>query len=171
VSIVKVVGEQASGSSSIAIGILLLIAALGIAILIHELGHLTAGWFLGFQFSRISVGPFALHLEHGRLKLSFLRELTALGYAGMHVDTVVRLRHRFLIYAVAGATANLVTVPIAVLFANHTARKDDRLSAVHLERCLRMSRWLTHTVRDLAAQELRFSQLGFDVTRFSRKSG
>lgn len=258
-SMVRVVGEQASGSSNIAMGVLLFLAALSTVVLIHELGHLTVGWCLRFRFSSISVGPFALRLELGRLKLSLLREMTALGYAGMHVDTVVRLRRRLLLYSVAGAAANLITVPIAVLFANHTffaathpsflsfaaqlamisillsvlsllpiplsptsftdgfriatllkdrararrllsigavgaqqqngkrakhwkqtwlkaassvcddsiddfwgnllayiscsARKDDLSGAVHLERCLCVSRSLTHTVRDLVAQE------------------
>src|SRR5262249_41064089 len=34
-----------------------------------------------------------------------------------------------------------------------SARNDERLAASHLERCLIVSRSLTHTVRDLAAQE------------------
>ena len=114
------IGEEASGSPNAAIGILLFIVALSVAVLIHELGHLTAGLLLGFRFSRISVGPFAVHLEHGRMRISFLRELTALGYTGMHADTVIRLRHRFLVYAIAGPAANLITVPFAALFANHT---------------------------------------------------
>lgn len=258
-NIVKVVGEQASGDSNIALGILIFFAALSLAILIHELGHLTAGWLLGFRFSQISVGPIQLHLQHGKLRVSFLRELTALGFAGMHVDTVIRLRRRFLVYAAAGPAANLITIPIATFFANHThfavrhpssisfaaqlsmislllsivsllplplgptsftdgfriatllkdrqrtrrllsmcavgaqqqsgirprnwrqtwlqaasslpdagvddfwgnwlayisssARKDERQASSHLERCLMVSRSLTHTVRDLAAQE------------------
>jgi Zn-dependent protease len=106
------------------IGILLYFAALTVAILIHELGHLTAGWCVGFRFRCIAVGPFALHLERGRLKLRLLRELTVsgyAGYAGMEVDTVVRLRRRLLLFIVAGPAANLITVPIAVLFSNHTS--------------------------------------------------
>jgi hypothetical protein len=118
--IVKVVGEQASGSSNIALGILLFFAAFSLAILIHEFSHLTAGWLLGFRFSQISVGPIQICLQHGKLKINFLRELTALGFAGMHVDTIVRLRRRFLVYLAAGAAANLITIPIASFFANHT---------------------------------------------------
>jgi hypothetical protein len=119
-SIVKVVGEQASGSSNIALGILLFCAAFGVAILVHELGHLIAGWLLGFQFSQISVGPIQLRLQHGKLKVSFLRDLTALGFAGMHVDTIIRLRRRFMVYAAGGTAANVITIPIATFFANHT---------------------------------------------------
>ena len=120
-NIVKVVGEQASQSTDTADGILIFFVALTLAVLIHELGHLSAGWLLGFRFGLISVGPVSLQIEHGKLKLSFLRDMAALGYAGMHVDTVVRLRHRILIYATAGTAANVLTIPIAVLFANHTS--------------------------------------------------
>jgi hypothetical protein len=98
-------------------GILLYFAALPIAILIHELGHLTAGWCVGFRFRCIAVGPFALRLERGSPKLRWLRELTASGYADMSADTVPRLRHRLLLYMLGGVIANLGTVPIAMLFA------------------------------------------------------
>ncbi|MFI5069606.1 MAG: M50 family metallopeptidase [Terriglobales bacterium] len=257
--IAKAVDEQASRNSNSGLGILVFLAALSVAVLIHELGHLAAGWALGFRFNLISVGPLALHLEHGKLKISLLREMTALGYAGMHIDRLVRLRRRVLFYAAAGPVANLATVPAAVMFANHTsfapahpwsisfaaqlamisillslvnliprplgsgsftdgsriamllrdlqptrrllslcavgaqyqngirpqnwkqtwlkagssvadesaddfcgnwlgyvsanARKDDRLAGSHLERCLKLSRLHTQTVRDIAAQE------------------
>jgi Zn-dependent protease len=106
------------GSSNI--GILPYVVALSVAILIHELGHLTAGWCVGFRFHCIAVGPFALYLKHGGLKLSLVRVSTALGYASMHVGTVVRLRRRLLLFVAAGPVANLVTVPFAVLSSNHT---------------------------------------------------
>jgi hypothetical protein len=83
-------------------GILPYVAALSVAILIHELGHLTAGWCVGFRFHSIAVGPFALYLKHGRLKLSLVRVSTALGYASMHVGTVVRLRRRLLLFMAPG---------------------------------------------------------------------
>lgn len=40
---------------------------------------------------------------------------------------------------------------LAYISAN--AREDDRLAGSHLERCLKLSRLLSHTVRDIAAQE------------------
>jgi Zn-dependent protease len=121
-TIVKAVGEQADGSSKNGIvEILIFIAALLVSIFIHELGHLAAGWVLGFRFGLISVGPLELHIEHGRFKVSFLREMTALGYAGMHIDGIVRLRRRLLIYAAGGPAANVLTLPLAAMFANHTS--------------------------------------------------
>lgn len=91
----------------------LLYAALFFAVLIHELGHLTAGWYVGFRFRCIAIWRFAISLERGTLKLRFLRELIASGHAGMDVDTVVRLWRRLLFFIAAGPAANLITVPIA----------------------------------------------------------
>jgi Zn-dependent protease len=121
---IEVVGVQASGGLDNAYGWLISAAALLLSIIIHELGHLSAGWFLGFRFSLISIGPFCLRLEHGRLKVSLLREMTALGYAGMHIDNVRRLRRRLLLYALAGPVAGLLLVPVGVLFANHSSFAD-----------------------------------------------
>lgn len=118
----KAVDEQASRNSNTGLGLLLFLAAFSVAVLIHELGHLAAGWALGFRFSLISVGPLALHLEQGKLKVSFLREMTAFGYSGMHIDRLVRLRRRVVFYAAAGPVANLATVPLAVMFANDVFR-------------------------------------------------
>jgi hypothetical protein len=47
------------------------------------------------------------------------REMLALGYAGMHVDRVCRLRRRMLIYIAAGPAANLLSVPATILLVNH----------------------------------------------------
>jgi Zn-dependent protease len=92
-----------------------------ISILIHELGHLTAGWCVGFRFRSIAIGPFAIHLEHGKLRLRFRWPFitSSSGYAIMDVDTVLRLRRRLMLYIAAGPIANLITVPIALLFTNH----------------------------------------------------
>jgi hypothetical protein len=101
-------------------GILLPVAAF-ISVLIHELGHLTAGWCVGFRFRSIAVGPFAIHLNHGKLSLRFRWPsiTSSSGYAIMDVDTVLRLRRRLMLYIAAGPIANLITVPIALLFTNH----------------------------------------------------
>lgn len=67
------------------IGFILLISALTLTTTIHELGHLFAGWMVGFRFSLINIGPFSLSLENGKLKAHIRREMLALGSAGMHV--------------------------------------------------------------------------------------
>jgi hypothetical protein len=93
-------------------------ASVVLAVTIHELGHLTAGWMLGFHFSRLSVGPFSIRVEYGRLRFQIRRGLGALGYADMHIETVKRLRRRLLLYAAAGPAANLISGTLAVLFVN-----------------------------------------------------
>jgi Zn-dependent protease len=116
--LVIIVPQLASRSSKTGIIFPLVYVALFFAILIHELGHLTAGWYVGFRFRYVSVWRFALRLEHGSLKLRFLRQLIASGIAGMETDSVVRLRRRLLLFVLGGPTANLITAPIAVLFAH-----------------------------------------------------
>ena len=107
-------------SSSARFLILLPVAAY-ISILIHELGHLTGGWCVGFRFRSIAIKPFAIQLERGKLRLRFRWPSTSSssGYAIMDVDTVLRLRRRLMLYIAAGPAANLITVPIALLFTNH----------------------------------------------------
>src|SRR6266516_1366049 len=121
IMMIEVVGLQASGGLDNAYGWFIFAAALLFSITIHELGHLSAGWLLRFRFSLISIGPFCLRVEYGRLKVSFLPEMAALGYAGMHIDNVRRLRRRLLLYALAGPVAGLSLVPVGVLFTKYSS--------------------------------------------------
>ena len=54
--------------------------AFAFVILIHELGHLIAGWAVGFRFSSFSVGPFWLHSEYSTLKFRLVRGLPFFGW-------------------------------------------------------------------------------------------
>ena len=85
------------------------------AILVHELGHLVAGWAVGFRFNSFSVGLFLLHSEYGALKMRLVRGLPFLGMAAMHIKGVRRMRRRLLIMTIAGPGANLLSVPVTVL--------------------------------------------------------
>src|SRR5207248_1387377 len=89
---------------------LFLVLVIIISVSIHELGHLLGGWAVGFKFNSIQIGPLRLEVEHGRMKFSLRREITALGWAGMHVDRVSRLRRRFLVFVAAGPGANLFSL-------------------------------------------------------------
>ncbi len=103
-------------------GFILLVSALTLTTIVHELGHLFAGWIVGFRFSAIHIGPFSLSIEHGKLKTRLRREMLALGAsgaAGMHVKTVRRLRRRLLIFVAGGPAANLLSIPATVLLVNH----------------------------------------------------
>jgi len=86
-----------------------------LAIVIHEMGHLAAGWLVGFRFSSITVGPISLRVEYGRLKLQLRRSMLVGGYAGMHVGRLRLLRQRLRVFIAGGPIANLLT---AVLCAS-----------------------------------------------------
>ena len=89
-------------------------AAVLLAIVVHESGHLLAGWSVGFRFKVVSIGPFCLKIEHGRLKVQARAVLVgAAGYAGMHIETVRRLRHRLLIFVSGGPAANLLSAGLS----------------------------------------------------------
>src|SRR5579863_9732243 len=102
--------------------ILFYFAAIISVIVVHEFGHLLAGWMVGFRFSRVSIGPFCLKIEHGRLKVEARGKLTgAAGYAGMHVNGVRRLRRRLLIFTMGGPTANLLSFAVMTALLDYSA--------------------------------------------------
>jgi Zn-dependent protease len=90
---------------------------LALVVIVHETGHLAAGWSVGFQFSLISIGPVSLRSEYGRLTVQIRRDLGALGYAGMHIGRVSKLRRRLIVFIAAGPLANLISGAIAALIA------------------------------------------------------
>jgi len=105
------------------------------AIIVHELGHLLAGWAVGFRFSSIAIGPVSLKMEYGSLKIRGRRALPAGGYAGMHVDHVRRLRLRLLLFTLAGPTANLLSAAAIAGFLAYlkpTAGSSSLLLAIFL---------------------------------------
>jgi Zn-dependent protease len=114
---VGAIGNPLADDPNILVSVPTCVAALVLSILIHELGHLTCGWLIGFCFSFISVGPLTLKLVNGRPKVLIRRERVALGYAGMHIDKVRRLRQRMLFYAAAGSVAQLFFGVVAALAA------------------------------------------------------
>lgn len=95
------------------------LAVLGLAVIIHELGHLFAGWMVGFHFSSIALGPIVFGFEYGQLKIRLRWGTGLLGYAGIQIDRVVRLRHRFLLFIVAGPSASLVSAAAAVFLVQY----------------------------------------------------
>jgi Zn-dependent protease len=90
--------------------------ALVMIVVVHELGHLLAGWMVGFHFSSITIGPLSLFMEYGRLRLRLRRTMPAGGYAGMQINSVRRLRRRLLVFTVAGPAANLLSAAAVASF-------------------------------------------------------
>jgi hypothetical protein len=93
--------------------IFLLIAFLTVAI--HELGHLLAGWAVGFHFSSVQIGPFVLQKEYGVLRAQMSFDMMTLGHAGMYADRVSKLRRRLLIFIGGGPMANVLTILVVIL--------------------------------------------------------
>jgi len=89
-----------------------------LAVAVHEVGHLLAGWAAGFHFNSIQVGPLPLEDEYGFVKAHFSLDVMYLGYAGMYANTVRKLRRRLLIYIAGGPSANLLSV-LAVVLISH----------------------------------------------------
>jgi hypothetical protein len=100
------------------------------AIIVHELGHLSAGWLVGFHFSSITIGPVSLSLEYGAPKLRIRRSLPASGYAGMYIDRVRRLRRRLLIFSAAGPLASLLSAAITALLQPYVVMPGTWLSTL-----------------------------------------
>lgn len=114
-----IVGREANDQLTFAGGLASFFAVFILAVIVHEAAHVLAGWAVGFHFNSIQIGPFSLRLEHGLLKARFRRGMTALGYAGMHINRLPRLRRRLFIYLAAGSAANLLCIPATVLLLNN----------------------------------------------------
>lgn len=95
--------------------LLLFFLTLTLTIVVHESGHLLAGWMVGFRFNSIAIGPFSVQMQYGRLKIQVRRALPAGGYAGMGVDQVRRLRRRLLVFVAGGPMANLLSAALIAL--------------------------------------------------------
>jgi hypothetical protein len=117
--IVATTRAQAAHSPAIHFMITPYFLALLLVVVVHELGHLLAGWMVGFRFNSITIGPISIYLEYGRLKVRVRRSLPAGGSAGMHVDRVFRLRRRLLIFTAGGPLANLLSGAVTLLFLSY----------------------------------------------------
>lgn len=75
--------------------------------LVHELGHLCAGWAAGFRFGGITVGPFVL--KRLRTGLTFrIRPRLASGLTYMSLNGIRRIRRRAILLSLGGALASLL---------------------------------------------------------------
>ena len=102
--------------------VLLIIAATvvggGLALVIHEFGHATAGILSGMTFMNMSIGPIIMIRSEGKSR--FIFQKPALGYlgrailrfpAGIHVQ---QMESRLKRYVAGGPAANLIVAGIAV---------------------------------------------------------
>jgi hypothetical protein len=88
--------------------------------LVHELGHLCAGWAAGFRFDGITVGPFVL--KRLRTGLTFrIRPRLASGLTYMSMIGIFRIRRRVILLCLGGALASL-SCGLASLIGGEIAR-------------------------------------------------
>jgi hypothetical protein len=80
-----------------------------LALLIHELGHVAAGFTVGFHFQGIRIGPLTLAKTSKGLKVTVQRISNLDGIAAMGIQRLRRLRHKLAIYIAAGPLANLLS--------------------------------------------------------------
>jgi len=112
--------EQSTGEAAADYMILFYFAAILLAVVIHEIGHLLAGWAVGFRFSSVSIGPVSLKRVYGKLKVETRKTLAgAAGLAGMHVAGVRRLHRRLLIFIAGGPAANLLSIPVTIVLVDY----------------------------------------------------
>jgi hypothetical protein len=99
-------------------GVLLLgfLPALYVGILVHELGHLAAGLFVGFELRSLSVGVFLLLRESMRWKIRWMpRRVVAGGHTAMVPQSADRLVERYLRFALGGPAASAALLVITAI--------------------------------------------------------
>lgn len=94
----------------------MLLLALPVQLLAHELGHVLAGRLVGFGFLSLQVGPFHLDRLSGRWRITLRPlELGLGGRAEVDYQDQRRLPQRSAIFAAGGPAANLAVALLAFL--------------------------------------------------------
>jgi Peptidase family M50 len=94
--------------------------ALLMILAIHELGHVAAGFAVGFRFEKIRIGPIVFTQTLNRLKFTFQKAYGFDGIAAMKVLHLRKLRRRLGIYVAGGPLANVLSVVcVWTLLASH----------------------------------------------------
>jgi hypothetical protein len=97
---------------------LIFLAAIFGAILIHEIGHLLAGWIVGFHFNSIQVAWLSLGFEYGKLTLRVRNKTSLGGYATIQIDRIYRLRKRLMFFIAGGPAASILSVVVIAVTVN-----------------------------------------------------
>lgn len=89
--------------------LILFIPAFLIVIAVHELGHVSAGLLMNFEFKSITVGPLMWEKEQGRLRFKWNRNVNTAGGLALCLPTGSHnLAKRFAFYAAGGPLASIL---------------------------------------------------------------
>jgi len=83
---------------------------------IHESGHLVAGWCVGLRFKGVTIDPFTVTLDSGRWKFAVKPSLFS-GFAYMCLDRIRRVRLRLIVFVAGGPAASISSGIAALLMA------------------------------------------------------
>ena len=72
-----------------------------LTIAVHEFGHLLAGWWVGFQFRGVEIGPVTARRIRGKWSLRVRPRLWR-GQAEMYLDRITRVRRRVAVHILGG---------------------------------------------------------------------
>jgi hypothetical protein len=102
-------GSPAIPSSVLLAMLLLFIPAFLIVIAIHELGHVSAGLLMNFEFKSITVGPLMWEKEQGRINFKWNKNVNTAGGLALCLPTGSHnLARRFAFYAAGGPLASII---------------------------------------------------------------
>ncbi|WP_299452900.1 site-2 protease family protein [uncultured Microscilla sp.] len=80
-----------------------------LVLIVHEGGHVLAGWWVGFEFRMVTVGPFMLQKEGEKIRFRWNTRLNAAGGLAMCLPkTEQNLRRNFIKFVAGGPIASLL---------------------------------------------------------------
>ncbi|HEY0068616.1 MAG TPA: hypothetical protein VGE04_01460 [Chloroflexia bacterium] len=89
--------------------LIVIVALIWLETVVHELGHLVAGWLVGFRFVMVTVGKLKLRATGAGLRLQFTDKTDIQSGSALMVPTTLHnLRARWLVMTVGGMAGNLL---------------------------------------------------------------
>jgi hypothetical protein len=100
--------------------LLKLLLAVFWTIVVHELGHLSAGWCMGFHFIAVRFGPIEITRPF-RIGLSRTQLLPTSGLTKMVPTSAHAYRIRMFVYLMGGCAANLLSAYVALRWGSSSS--------------------------------------------------
>jgi hypothetical protein len=90
------------------------VAAIGMAVVVHELGHFLAGRAVGFRFHTLVAGPLGYRMDAGRAVRYRVRPARLMGFVNMVPDTSEDLERRYFRFILGGPIASLLWTAVVL---------------------------------------------------------